>query len=84
MCTIEDQIKICSKHHLYCTDAMKLMGASHKKFKPVWEQMIKDFEALTGKKLLLSWGLPTTYVLDYLNIDYDKIVKAYEQEKRLA
>lgn len=49
MCTIEDQIKICSKHHLYCTDAMKLMGASHKKFKPVWEQMIKDFEALTGK-----------------------------------
>lgn len=84
MCTLENQIKICSKHHLYCSDAMKLMGASYKKFKPVWEKMVNDFESITGKKFLISWGLPTSYVLDYLNIDFDKILKAYEQEKRLA
>lgn len=84
MCTLRDQIKICRKHHLYFSDAMKLMGASYVKFKPVWNDMVESFEKKTGKKLLSSWGLPTGYVLDYLDINLDSLMKAYEYEKGSA
>ena len=84
MCSIEKQLKICSKHHLNLTDTIKLMGTSYQRFKPVWDEMVENYELETGKKLLSSWGLPTTYVLKYLEIDYDKLVQALENEKRLV
>ena len=84
MCSIEKQLKICSKHHLNLTDTIKLMGTSYQRFKPVWDEMVENYELETGKKLLSSWGLPTTYVLKYLEIDYEKLVQALENEKRLV
>lgn len=84
MCSLKEQIKICNKHHLYFTDAMKLMGASYLKFKPVWDDMVVSFEKKTGKRLLASWGLPTGYVLNYLDINLEAMLKAYEREKGSA
>lgn len=84
MCSIIEQISICSKHHLYLKDGMKLLSASREKLKPVWEQMIEDYSKKTGNKVLTSWGVPTSYVLEYFDIDINYLIKLAEVQKNIV
>ena len=82
MCTIEKQLEICRKHHLYMKDAMQLVGASQAKFKPVWEKMKSEYQKKTGNGDLTNWGLPTQFCLKYLDIDIDYLIMMARTSKK--
>lgn len=82
MLSIDEQIKICSKHHLNIGDAMKLMSASREKLKPVWERMVLEYTKQVNDPMVVNWGVPTKFVLDYFGIDFDLLLKISDAQKK--
>lgn len=74
--------QLLSKPYMHMSDLRQVLGVAYPKFKPLWDQMIKDLENQTGKKLgAWQWGIPTNLICDYFNIDINRYQELAANEK---
>ena len=76
--------KICSKNWLDIKDIQDIAGCGRDKANEIANAIIRDINN-SGKKVPQSKKkiVPTDYVIDYLNIDMDFVLKMAKNEKVL-
>ena len=78
--TYKEKLDIATKPFLKMSDTAKLLGTTYRTLKPRWVKMIEDLEKQTGKEFG-SWGVPTHLVMEYFDIELERIKMKAEQEK---
>ncbi|MGM9946989.1 hypothetical protein [Floccifex sp.] len=74
--------ELLEKPYLHLTDARQILGVAYPKFKPMWEQMIKDLEKESGQRLgQWNWGIPTEMICNYFRIDVERYKELAKKEK---
>ena len=82
--TYIELFKTCSKNWLDIKDIQSIAGCGRDKANEIANTIIKDINS-SGKKVPQSKKkiVPTDYVIDYLNIDMDFVLKMAKNEKVL-
>lgn len=80
--TYTKKATLLEKPYLHLTDVRLILGVAYPKFKPVWDQMIKDLEKQTGQKMgEWGWGIPTSLICGYFQIDVESYKNLANKEK---
>ena len=83
--TYQIKSQLLEKPYLHMSDTRKILGVAYPKFKPMWDQMIKDLEKQTGQSLgSWNWGVPTSLICSYFHIDVNSYKQLAEKEKANA
>lgn len=80
--TYTKKVALLKKPYLHLSDARQILGVAYPKFKPMWDQMIKDLEKETGQKMgQWNWGIPTEMICNYFSIDVNRFKELAADEK---